>query len=54
MLVTGQKCRKSCNRFLKVAKVGEFETDVEREFQIFGPRYKILNCLIFVRQKCDL
>ena len=41
-------------RFLKLAKVVELETDNGREFQIFGPKYKIVNCLVFVGQKCGL
>ena len=32
--------------FLKVARVGEFETDFEREFQIFGPSFEVVNCLM--------
>ena len=43
--------RKSENHAIvfEVAQVGEFEMDVGRKFQIFGPRYEIVNCLIFVQ-----
>ena len=28
--------------------------DYEREFQVFGPKYKIINCMIFVRHRRGL
>ena len=28
--------------------------DNGREFQLFGPKYKVVSCLIFVRQKYGL
>ena len=41
-------------QFLRVATVGELVIDLGREFQIFGPRYRSVNCLILVLQKCHL
>ena len=51
---TKRERQKSRKRFMRVATVGELVIDLGREFQIFGPRYRTVYCLILVLQNYDL